>query len=149
MKLLIIGQAPARGNDDKPPFSGRSGARIALLMGVGNTGDVLPIYFDLINLIPNYPGRKGAKGDCFDMATARRAAEDLKKELRGQPRRRILLMGKNVRRAMGVNGNWEYLEWFPLLKHEAAVFPHPSGINKWWNSKANVEAARQFLSWAI
>jgi uracil-DNA glycosylase len=144
MKPLIIGQAPARGNDDKPPFSGQSGARLARLAGVGVSGDVLPEHFDLINLIEAYPGKKG-RGDYFDMATAREAAMLIRDRLRQDPPRLVLLMGRKVKRAMGVNGDVEYLEWFNLEESLAACFPHPSGLNHWWNEPGNVGLAQGFL----
>lgn len=144
MKPLIIGQAPARGNDNKPPFSGLSGRRLAQLLDLGDNGDVLQEYFELVNLIPNWPGKTG-KGDSFDMRLAKRHATQLTHELRCQPTRKILFMGKKVRRAMGVNGSWEYLEWMPFLKHQAACFPHPSGVNRWWNDTLQREAAQEFL----
>jgi len=148
VKPLIIGQAPARGNDGKPPFSGRSGARLAELIGVTKnglyTGDVLPEYFDLVNLLPAWQGKQG-KGDVFDMKTAKLKAGILIHELNEGPPRSILMMGRKVRRAMGVNGDWEYLEWFDFYKHEAVIFPHPSGVNRWWNDQANYGEARFFL----
>lgn len=29
------------------------------------------------------------------------------------------------------------------------VLPHPSGVNRWWNDPANLEAARAFLLRAL
>jgi uracil-DNA glycosylase len=143
-KPIIIGQAPARGNDGKLPFAGRSGSRLATLAGVGSSGDDIPNYFTLINLLDHYPGKEG-KGDAFDMALATQAARKLTVELKAMRRTRILMMGKKVRRAMGVQGQWEYLEWFDFGPHRATVFPHPSGVNRWWNDRHNVDRAELFL----
>ena len=62
----------------------------------------------------------------------------------GEPRK-ILMMGRKVRRAMGRNGDWDYLSWFKFYKHDAVVFPHPSGVNRWWNDPVNERQARFFL----
>jgi uracil-DNA glycosylase len=149
VKPIIIGQAPARGNEGKPPFAGRSGARLAQLSGVGSSGDILPQHFELYNLIEYYPGKKG-KGDEFDLAEGMAAAKLLKTELfKRYSRTPILLMGRKVRRCMGVNGNWDYLSWFDFGPHIACVFPHPSGVNRWWNDPKNTEAARLEIRGAL
>lgn len=138
MKPLIIGQAPARGNEGKPPFSGRSGARLAKLAGVGTTGDVLPQYFTLVNLT-NTPGE-------FNTEHARKNALVLIDTIRlDLPDRPMLMMGRKVRRAMGVNGDYEYLDWFIFWSHKAVIFPHPSGLNRWWNNPVNSVKAELFL----
>lgn len=142
-KPLIIGQAPAKGNDALPPFSGRSGARIALLAGVGDSGDVLPEHFELRNLFDKYPGKEGKKGDKFDLRAGRKRAAKILAEYEGTDQL-ILIMGKRVAKAFGVNRE-EYLEWFVLDGHHAIIIPHPSGINMWWNSPQNVAAAQGTL----
>lgn len=145
MKPVIIGQSPARGNEKLPPFSGRSGARLARLAGVGESGDVLPEHFELYNLLYHYPGKQG-KGDGFDMKVAKRNGARLVHYLSTGPPRQVLLMGRKVRRAMGVNsGNWNYLEWFDFCGGRACVFPHPSGVNRWWNNKDNELRAASLL----
>lgn len=145
MKPLIIGQAPARGNDGMPAFHGDSGARLARLAGVGTKGEDLLYHFDTMNLLPTYPGRKN-KGDVFDMKAAKLAAGIVIHDLSHQPPRKILLMGRKVRRAMGLNGQWMYLgpgqfHW----GHWVYIFPHPSGINRWWNDPVNYAAAEKFM----
>lgn len=142
-KPLIIGQAPARGNDALPPFSGKSGARLALLAGVGDSGDVLPNHFELRNLFDKYPGKQGKKGDKFDMRAGRKRAPKLLEEYEGTDQV-ILLMGKRVAKAFGVH-SYEYLAWFVLDGHHCMIFPHPSGINLWWNDPKNVAAASGVL----
>src|SRR5262245_38252760 len=140
-KPLIIGQAPARGNDGKKPFAGASGARLAILSGVGTSGDDLPEHFTLANLIQKYPGRQG-KGDGFDEVIAGRAAMKILSDLiRRNEKRWVLLMGRNVAQCFGQR-NRPYLEKFWLTStNPCLVFPHPSGINRWWNDSANTAAA--------
>ena len=145
MKPLIIGQAPARGNDDKLPFAGASGARLASLAGVGESGDDLPEHFELRNLISKYPGKTGSgKGDAFDLAAAKLQAGVIMEEIYGSDRRWVLLMGKSVARAFGM-GNREYLKPYAWSMHLFVIFPHPSGVNRWWNNPYNVEQAAGVL----
>lgn len=145
---LIIGQAPARGNDGKPPFAGSSGARLAVLSGVGDSGDDLTSHFKLQNLLPYYAGKSGAKGDNFDFIKGRDRALEILADLQkreGDKGRWVLLMGKNVARCFGQRQT-PYLVKFHLTKNcPAFVFPHPSGINQWWNTPANVAQAAAVL----
>jgi uracil-DNA glycosylase len=147
---LIIGQAPARGNDGKPPFAGNSGARLAQLAGVGETGDALPEFFDLVNLNEKWPGKgKSGKGDAFNMDEARKNAKKIKWRLENEiDAGFVLLMGRKVERAMGWAG-LEYLDTNHWLGHYIILFPHPSGVNPWWNDAQNYAAARAMIRWAL
>lgn len=147
---LIIGQAPARGNDGKPPFSGQSGARLARLAGVGESGDDLPAHFELINLNKKWPGKRVVgKGDQFDMDEAKKRAEKIKLDLEDDSHGRfVLLMGRKVERAMGWR-RMNYLEINTWGSHAVILFPHPSGVSRWWNDKENVMAARAILMWVL
>lgn len=146
---LIIGQAPARGNDDKPAFAGESGKRLAILACVGVTGDVLPRYFELRNLISKYPGKVGTgKGDKFDLAAAKIQAGLMWKEFEEMPPRYILLMGKSVARAFGYR-TMPYLTPTQWKHHKFVIFPHPSGVNLWYNDNNNWREATEFLRMVI
>jgi uracil-DNA glycosylase len=146
---LIIGQAPARGNDGLRPFAGKSGARLAQLAGLGDTGDVLWPNFDLLNLMKQWPGKNGTKGDDFDMGEARAAVEDILIGLAVRPPSYILLMGRKVETAFRIK-KLPYLERYalkrkPLDRHRVIVFPHPSGINHWWNDAENAARAARVM----
>lgn len=151
---LIIGQAPARGNDGKLPFAGRSGARLAELAGVGHSGDDLPKVFDLVNLLPAYPGRKETKGDNFDRLAARDSAHSLRMKLMARPSCYVLLMGRGVQRAFRL-GECRYLQIFDPGwqardgRHNVVVFPHPSGISHWWNDSTNRAQAKAMMRWIL
>lgn len=147
---LIIGQAPARGNDGKPPFAGQSGARLARLAGVGESGDDLPAHFDLLNLNTNYQGKtKLGKGDAFDMEEAKIKAKKIKWRLENEiDEAFVFLMGRKVEKAFGWK-DLNYLDTNIWLGHYIILFPHPSGINTWWNTDENVAAARAMLRWAL
>lgn len=141
---LIIGQAPARGNDGLLPFAGKSGARLARVAGVGDTGDVLKNYFDLRNLLSFYPGKRGRKGDEFDLTQAKDAADQMKTWLLTRKGRVILLMGKEVAKAFGCPCQEYFRPWY-WHQHTVIIFPHPSGVNQWWNDAANVKEAEGYL----
>jgi uracil-DNA glycosylase len=146
---LIIGQAPARGNDGLRPFAGQSGARLARLAGVGESGDDLPRHFGLVNLLSHWPGKSSKKGDKFDMAQAKINAEDILLGLSNRKPSYLLLMGRKVQTAFDLKG-LEYLHRYRIHRqgfdrHCIVPFPHPSGINTWWNDPENVVLAEKLM----
>lgn len=144
-KPLIIGQAPAKGNDGLLPFAGRSGAKLAHLAGVGDSGDDLPAHFDLVNLLPRWPGKPVAgKGDLFPMEEAKANAQALLEKLEGRAPSYILMMGHKVKECMGFR-SMIYLERTQHLRHIWIPFPHPSGINRWYNIGVNRARAARIL----
>jgi hypothetical protein len=66
---------------------------------------------ECLNVLRNYPGPEGDKGDAFPRQKAQRAARRLWRSLRGCT---VLLAGKRVGRAFGIRHN--YLVW---TTHEA------------------------------
>ena len=136
-KPLIVGQAPSKDTDGRPPFSGRSGKRLAELLGVPH--ECLGELFDLANLVPTFPGKQG-KGDAFPMDVARANAARLNPW--GRPF--VLLVGKQVAQACG----FKHASYFDLLfmnNVSTFIVPHPSGVNRWWNDPANREKAEAFM----
>jgi hypothetical protein len=139
VKTILIGQAPSRGGDPRRPLSsGPTATALARLAG-------LPAHeflraFERRNLLDAWPGKSG-KGDAFPLRAARDAAMIILPELRG---RRVVFLGRNVARAFYFDG--EFLKWKRCFGNGiAAVFPHPSGINLWWNKSRNERAAVRFL----
>lgn len=134
MRVLLVGQAPSRDTCGGPPFSGRSGRRLADLAGVKH--DELREVFALVNLLDRWPGKNG-RGDAFPMGEARAAAARLDLSKHDV----VVLVGKSVARAFGI-GEAEY---FAERVGGVFVVPHPSGVNRWWNDAANEERARRFM----
>lgn len=91
-----------------------------------------------MNLLAEFPGKSG-KGDAFPIALARARAARMR--LGGE----VVLLGRHVARAFGAQGA-PFLEWFDLRGAWAAVVPHPSGVNHWWNDPANTNRAAVFLA---
>lgn len=126
-KILIVGQAPSR-------VKGRSSGRLAKLAGLTRAEfEDRTVWKNLINSVQ---GKQG-KGDAFPMAEAKKAAIKI---LDGIPAESaILLLGGNVARAFGFKP--KYFNSIGPFK----IFPHPSGINRWYNDPRNVRKAQKFL----
>lgn len=143
---LIIGQAPARGSTRRDeagvliPFQGSSGRRLRALAGVDN----LEEHFVLWNMFEDPADTRTEKGDGFDMTLARIIAKDMIRDIHRINAPVVLLMGRNVEQAFGFRrGEWlKARRWKGLL---FIVFPHPSGINTFWNDRRNKEAAGRLL----
>ena len=144
-KLVLVGQAPSRSGDPTRPLAGGPvGKKLAALFGA--TLDEYVERTERHNLLGKWPGRAG-KGDCFPMSRAKQAAGVLCEALGG---RDVIFVGKNVAAAFGIR-KATYLSWALFCDEasgasfEAAVVPHPSGINRWWNDPKNRRAARAFM----
>lgn len=134
----IIGQAPSRdGAGAVAPFSGRSGAFLARLAGAEDFDDVRRLA-QVENVLARWPGKRG-KGDAFPILEARAAAARLK--FGGGDA--VLFVGRGSAAACGFRA--PFLAWRTFRLGRAAVFPHPSGVNRWWNDAGNRQAAGRFL----
>jgi uracil-DNA glycosylase len=136
---LIIGQAPGV-NGCPEPLAGRCGRRLADLAGLS-----LEHYlarFERMNLLAVFPGKDG-KGDAFPQDQARDAAIHVI-GTGVMLNRRTVLLGQGVAAAFGVAvSECDNLRWYGA-RSQIAICPHPSGINRWWNVRENIEAARVF-----
>jgi uracil-DNA glycosylase len=140
----LIGEAPGRAPAPDGPLGGRCGRRLADLAGLS-----FEAYLGAVerrNLLPRNPGRAGAKGDAFPMREARARAWAFARSHAG---RRAILLGRRVAAAFG-RPDALYLIWSSLAPFsEAMIFPHPSGVNRWWNARENVLSAREVLRAAL
>ncbi len=140
--VALIGQAPGKG-DPRTPLMGRCGRRLAFVMGMGFPDEYVEL-FARANLLDDYPGARKDKGDLFSAANTREPAAEITLLL-AQYGCEVVLLGKNVASAFGVV-EVDWLERFELVKGvRAAIVPHPSGANYWWNDKKNRRAAGTFL----
>src|ERR1043166_3212165 len=136
-KIGLIGQAPSRRGDPRKPLAGPSGRKIARLAGMS--------YDQLIacrrkHLNTQYSGERG-KGDTFDHAKGSINAADVLLDWRVE---RIVLLGKNVARCFGLR-DLPFLAEISIYGRRFLIFPHPSGVNRWWNERRNERRARQLL----
>lgn len=147
---FLVGQAPSSTSDPGRPFSGRSGMRIAELMGLDvereDWYELLRETFEPLNLLPDYLGKR-ERGDVFTMSIGRTMARALIEEFAGS---RWVLVGAKVCRCFDVDaGRAPRCQWIDLAPRRVghvAMLPHPSGLNLWYNEPANVERARAFLT---
>jgi uracil-DNA glycosylase len=141
-KLIIVGQAPGSNGSPDRPLEGRSARKLAALAGVSEPEFLSKT--ERVNVLGRFPGKSG-KGDKFPMSEARKAASDLALSFRG---RSVILLGGGVRRAFRFPGN-RLFEWETVSaggsEFLAAVVPHPSGVNRWWNEKSNRMMAGRFM----
>ncbi|MCI4370856.1 MAG: hypothetical protein L3J81_05970 [Thermoplasmata archaeon] len=98
----------------------------------------------LENLLAFYPGREG-KGAAFPKVVAANAARRVLAKL--VPGSTLIMLGHRVAEAFGVRV--DYFAWGRIGSSRAVVFPHPSGINRWWNVPANRRRASVFLRGAL
>lgn len=131
-KPLIVGQAPSRSSDPRRAFSGKSGAKLAALVGDLSN-------FELTNLLDYWPGKNG-KGDHFPRDEAKSNAAKIVRRFRD---RRVLIVGVGVAKILKLDP--KPLVWSRVCGATVGVLPHVSGICLWWNSKRNRRAAKTFL----
>jgi uracil-DNA glycosylase len=140
-RLIIIGEAPSRtGDPDRPLMSAPIRRRLIELLGID---DAAYFAIDRINLLRAWPGRRGKKGDLADPIAMRSAAWIVlaAEELIG---RRAVFLGARVARAFGAHRR-PILRWFAIGGGSAAILPHPSGVNRWWNDPRNRRRAIRFM----
>jgi hypothetical protein len=127
---VFVGQAPGRS-------AGRplAGSRLPKLLRI--TPEEFLSRVETVNVLEEWPGKSG-RGDAFPLKVARERAAVM--DLPGDP---VVLVGKNVARAFGVNR--DYFEWTEVRGKRAVVIPHPSGVSRWFNSENNQLRFRCFI----
>lgn len=140
MKPLIIGEAPNRNGDPARPLGGACGRRLADLCGI--TPREFARRFQRVNVLAAWPGAQSIKGATFPMSAARTAASRLRR--RFVAGRIVIVLGRRVARAFEVDG--EYFEPQRVAGATIVIVPHPSGVNRWYNSRQHERLARRRLS---
>ena len=152
--LLIVGQAPnkeiwkratARGRrgaerrSARLALSGRCGRKLAELLGVEL--EVFLARTRRVNLNDRWHGKDG-KGDAFDEVAGVKKAQAIWRS-RGGPKR-VVLLGHVVAECFGMVGDFLEVHW-TFDDRRWLIFPHPSGVNRWWNDPKNRRRARAAL----
>ena len=146
-RVALVGEAPSpafRPDVHDPnhyamyPYPERSAAgRLKKLLGWSRT-EYLQV-FARANLLDFYPGQT------FPLAVARPLAAPLAQRLAPRP---LILLGRGVAGAFSLPTQ-EVCEWQDYLLGStlirAAMIPHPSGLNQWYNQPGNRERVRAWL----
>jgi hypothetical protein len=161
-KVLLLGESPAAGTQHDPESwlaPGSSASADRLLKFTGYDAETYLRTFDRDNLLHHLPKRSG-KGRSFPLSRAKRQVGRVFWE-RPDSNQRIVMLGRRVAIAF----NWyrwnkivgpirhrelKYLKWYRIMDQYgfllwAAVVPHPSGVNRWWNDANNRRRARKFF----
>ena len=160
-KVLLLGESPAAGTEGRSETwlaPGSSPSADRLLKFTGYSADTYLDMFDRDNLLHYLPRRSG-KGREFTYKIARRQVNRLFGEY-WCPGQRIVMLGRRVASAFDwyrwdrvvgpiSQSKLEYLKWYRIENRGmliwAAVVPHPSGVNRWWNDANNRRRARKFF----
>ena len=131
----LLGEAPLESGG--VAMEGPCGARMARLAGLSDGWQD--------------PGRRGllrASNVALEPCSLEKIPSLLKKSMfaAAMPRGAVvLLLGRQVASLAGLGGvepfEWRAVEWGGV----GCYFPHPSGRSRWWNDRANVERAREFM----
>lgn len=145
-RLLLIGEdfgnSQPRYHNDVYALTGKSGKRLASLMGFA--GETAMFQYALAtertNVVTLQP-------EWRDQALVAQRVVEIAERMRG---RRVILLGVRVAAAFGVT-DLDLMRWRSDHDLDATVarFPHPSGRSHWWNDAANVVAATRFLQDAL
>lgn len=133
--VTFVGQAPSRQTKDNAGWAeGR--AVLALCALARMPYRELAAQARFVNLLRRWPGKRG-KGDRWPINRAQRAAQHV------QFTGRMVFLGRQVAAAFGASR--AYLRPFQLRGATCMVFPHPSGVNRWYNQAKNKRRASQML----
>lgn len=145
MKLLLVGEAPAK-SGPPTPLEGASARLLAGLVGI--EVDQLLEQTERMNLLNYWPGSDGKGGSAFPIAAGRAGFYAMLHRFGG---RRVIFMGRAADAALPDHQpyfQWE-LQQHGATKFTAARFPHPSGLNRLWNQREIREKAGAFLRQAL
>ena len=161
-KVLLLGESPAAGTQHDPESwlaPGSSASADRLLKFTGYSEDEYLDTFTRDNLLHHLPKRSG-KGRSFPLSRAKRQVERIFRK-RWWPNQHIVMLGRRVATAFEwyrwdkvvgpiKHSDLEYLKWYRVMNRwggtiRAAVVPHPSGVNRWWNDANNRRRARKFF----
>jgi hypothetical protein len=154
--IVVVGQAPSMTNGRRRPLEGPCEKFLARLAGVEL--DEFRRRTRTINLLKKWPGRVtwARGGDTFPIWEARKSADKLRRTTLGEHVTRpggmiecVVLLGRGVSEAFG-QGHREFFEGFPMPRAHPVfqfsyVFPHPSGVSRWWNDRENRDRASRFM----
>lgn len=134
---MFVGQAPGKSCDPDAPLAGKAGRKLARIFGCP-----FSVYLrcERINLNNEWLGRHRNGSDRFSVNEGKKVAEIL---LSKAGKSKYILLGRHVARCFGFG--WKPLTVGNIAGKRFLLVPHPSGLNRWWNHKANVVEAKRAL----
>lgn len=138
MKPLIVGEAPSKNEVTERPIEGRVGKRLAAVCGMP-LADFLS-HFERVNLLHVRQDTK-EKGFEFDLAAGKKAAEKLRDSFKED--QIVILLGGRVAEAFRVHDH--YFVETRVNFARLYIVPHPSGVNRWYNDRSNMDAMVAFM----
>jgi hypothetical protein len=133
--IVFVGQSPSMNSDPVSPLSNTSGLKLSEMLEISMSEF---LEFARHNLNHYYSGKEG-KGDAFDFDIGEESA----KKLISMPYRRYVLLGASVTSCFSIS--WSPLELWERGDKSFLCFPHPSGINMWYNKPENRKRAKAKL----
>lgn len=167
-KIYLLGEAPNEKTDGhpklwlRPDSSGIAHTANLLLARSGLRREQYLEMFERDCLLHYYPGRDG-RGAKFPLIAAREVSVDAIRKAERHPS--AVVLGRRLSRAFswmdGVSGksvpleHLQFFRWYLAAPHgvdvwsrsvPAAIVPHPSGVNRWWNDPKNQRRAKRFFT---
>lgn len=156
---LLLGESPNAATVGhpslwlRPDLSGKRHSANRLLIYTGYSLAKFLMTFERDNLLRSLPPRS-AKGREFPRDDAHEAAGRIHAQADG---RRVIMLGRRVASAFmwmwcGRSDAIPLMQFFPASSwssedtFQAAIVPHPSGVNRWWNDTENRRKARDFFA---
>ena len=148
---LFIGQAPSgtkSGGDE--PLLGRIGKRLAGFAGL--TVEEFAERVDRVNIFDAPPRGAGDTCSVFPLGQARSRAEVIRRD--NAERETIVLLGRLVARAFDLEDELADTPcaWYVGAgdsRQRIGYLPHPSGLDRWYNSEENRARAARFVREAL
>lgn len=135
-RFIIVGvNDPYNQTPLQPDIIGSSGHKLWSMTGLSMPNYVR--YFERVNL--------WSMSDNKNEFVGRERAKGIVSTVSGSVDAFIICLGKDVARAFGIEGKPK-MKFFGLKNNVwVAHLPHPSGLNRWYNSDENRAAATYFM----
>ena len=142
-QVVIVGEAPSKWMQESGSLNALLNSSLEDLCGLSL--HEFAERFGRVNLLSNWPGRQGKKGDAFPMAIATERADIMAFKLEDIPK--VVLLGRRVQTAFRLDGELDFFEWVshPVMR-SVCIAPHPSRVSRWWNEQTNRQKAQAFWS---
>lgn len=139
--LIIVGLAPSFTSNPADPLEGKIGKKIANLFGCTYRQYLQAT--QRYNILPEWAGAKRCN-DRFPVFVARTNAFRMASSF---SKCRVLIIGIGIARLFGIYDKPLHWKTYTCIsgRYRAAILPHLSTANRWWNNQENRLSAKQFM----